>query len=415
MTRKAFLTMMALSLLAVSSAAGAWAAAAPFGWFGGLPRGGNSGNGVEPVQGWALAETGVFAVDIVVDGVIVGRANYGRSRPGVSKLFPGFPDSAAPGFGYQLDTTHFLNGLHRVGARVTSRTGQVIALNSILFQFTNTNADLLPFGKIEFPNQQAELYGNCTLSDPGRQPIWSIVSGYALDVNASENNPGVAYVELLIDGAIWANSKHDCTNNPAAGGLADCYGVRRIDLEQTFPGLKDAPHAGFRFAIDVGALIGTTDSFGTSLYAPGSHQLGIRVGDQFENVTDLGPIEVTFTCRDFTNEDVAIGQIEQPSIGLVYGGLITVSGWAVDLEGVAAVLVYVDGNLVQFATIGQPRPDIRSFYPSYPPNPAPGWFTFVDTTQLSNGVHQLSAQVVDNNGVYSFIGKFPITVENPVP
>ena len=411
MRRKAFLTMMALSLLAATGATGAWAAAAPFGWFGGLARGGNAGNGVEPVQGWALAETGVFAVDILVDGVIVGRANYGRGRPGVTKLYPGFPDSAAPGFGYQLDTTHFLNGMHRVSARVTSRTGQVTALNSFLLQFTNTNADLLPFGRIEFPNQQAEMYGDCTLSDRNR--IWSIVSGYALDVNASENHAGVAYVELLIDGAIFANSQYDCHNNAAAGGLSDCYGIRRIDLEQNFPGLKDAPHAGFRFAIDVGALIGTTDSLGTPLYTPGSHQLGIRVGDQFENVTDLGPIAVTFTCRDFTNEDVAIGQIEQPSTGLVYGGLMTVSGWAVDLEGVAAVLVYVDGNLVQFATLGQPRPDIRSFYPSYPANPGPGWFTFVDTTQLSNGVHQISAQVVDNNGVYSFIGKFPVTVENP--
>jgi hypothetical protein len=412
MRRKAFLTVTALSLLAVLGATGAWAAAAPFGWFGGFPRAGNSGNGVEPVQGWALAQAGVFAVDIVVDGVIIGRANYGRSRPGVTKLYPGFPDSAAPGFGYQLDTTHFLNGLHRVGARVTSRTGQVVALNSILFQFTNTNADLLPFGKIEFPNQQAEMFGECNLSAPS---IWSIVSGYALDVNASENNPGVAYVELLIDGSIYRNSQYDCRNNPDAGGLSNCYGIRRIDLEQNFPGLKDAPHAGFRFAIDVGLLLASKDSLGTPLYTPGSHQLGIRVGDQFENVTDLGPIEVTFSCRDLTNQDQAIGKIEQPSIGLVYGGLITVSGWAVNLEGVAAVLVYVDGNLVQFATTGQPRPDIRSFYPSYPANPGPGWFAFVDTTQFSNGVHQLSVQVVDTLGVYSFIGKLPITVENPVP
>ena len=412
MRQKAFLTMVMLALLACG-ATGAWAAAAPFGHFGGFARPGNAGNGVVGVQGWALAETGVFAVDIVVDGVIVGRATYGRSRPGVTKLFPGFPDSAAPGFAYSLDTTHFLNGLHSVTARVTSRTGQVVYLNSRQFQFSNTNADLLPFGKIEFPNQQAEMFGNCNIDDPNR--IYEVVAGYALDVNASYNNPGVAYVELLIDGALTFNSQYDCNNNAAAGGLSNCYGIRRLDLEQQFPGLKDAPHAGFRFVLDVGALIGTTDVFGTPLYTPGSHQLGIRVGDQFENVTDIGSIAVTFTCRDYTQDDLSIGQIDFPVIGLEYGGLILVSGWAIDFQGVAAVIIYVDGKVWNFASYGTPRPDIRSDYPSYPEVLNSGWFSYIDTTQLSNGTHQLSAAVVDNKDNYTFIGKFPFTVVNPIP
>lgn len=411
MKRKAFQTLAAVAVLAVSGATCAWAAA-PFGNFGGLLNGNNSGNGVEPIWGWALATTGVYAVDIVVDGAIVGRANYGRSRPGVTKEFPGYPDSAAPGFGYELDTTQLLNGLHKVSARVTSRTGQVAYLNTVVLQFTNTNADLLPFGKIEFPDEGAVMVGQC---DRRQHPIYSIVSGYALDVNAPFNEPGVAYVELLIDGAILYNSQYDCAFNQAAGGLTNCYGIQRNDLEQLFPGLKDAPHAGFRFALDVGDLLTATDHFGTPLYTPGSHQISMRVGDQFENVTEIASIATTFTCLDFNNQDQAIGGIDQPVIGMLYGGLITVSGWAVDFEGVAAVLVYVDGNLVEFGVLGLPRPDIVSFYPSYPANPAPGWWTYVDTTQLSNGTHQLEVQVVDNNDVYSFIGKIPFTVENPLP
>ena len=435
MRRKAFLTMVALSLL-VSGATGAWAAAAPFGSFDGFARGGNAANGVVAVQGWALAETGVLEVDIVVDGVIVGNANYGRSRPTVTKLHPGLHDSAAPGFGYQLDTTHFLNGMHTVTARVMSTTGQVVYLNSLQFQFANTNADLLPFGKIEFPNQQAELqgngngppdlFGNCDVNnpkEPKRTPIWSIVSGYALDVNASYNNPGVAYVELLIDGALTFNSQYDCHYEAQAGGLSDCYGLRRPDLEQVFPGLKDAPHAGFRFALDIGELLGTTDSNGFPLYTPGSHQLGIRVGDQFENVTDIAAIEVTFNCLDFTSQDLAIGHIDVPVLGLVYAGVIQVSGWAVDFEPISGIIVFIDGNVraVIFPPSFFPRPDITALYPSYPSVPPPGWSTFIDTTQvvngikLSNGIHQLSVQVVDKNNVSTFIGKFPITIENPMP
>jgi hypothetical protein len=418
MWRKAFLAMAALALLAAPGASSAWAAAAPFGFFGGLARGGNAGNGVEPVQGWALAGNGVFAVDIVVDGAIIGRANYGRSRPRVTKQFPGFPDSALPGFGFQLDTTHFLNGMHTVSARVTSRTGEVAYLNSLQLQFTNTTHDLLPFGKIEFPNEGAELPGSCDLSDPRRLVINDVIAGYALDVNTEHNAPGVAYAELLIDGALWFNSQFDCSFIAAAGGLSNCYGLRRPDLEQVFPGLKDAPHAGFRFVLDVGSLIGTTDSFGIPLFTPGSHQLSIRVGDQFEQVTEIASVAVDFVCREDNANDPSIGQIELPIPGLLYGGTILVSGWAVDLQCVAAVLVYVDGNLVQFATLNQPRPDIVSLYPSYVGNTCttqPGWFTFIDTTQLSNGVHELSAVVFDTTGATTFIGKRPFTVDNPIP
>jgi hypothetical protein len=407
MNRKAVHILAALALLAVPGAAGAWAAPGPFGNFNGLISGGNSGNGVAPVWGWALANTGVFAVDIMVDGAVVGRANYGRGRPAVTKEFPGFPDSAAPGFAYELDTTQLENGLHTVTARVISRTGRVAVLNSVVLQFTNTNADLLPFGKIQFPNEGAVMVGQCGLKNPNR--IYSIVDGYALDVNAPSNEPGVAYVELLVDGAILFNSQADCANVPAAGGLVECYGIQRPDIEQLFPGLKDAPHAGFRFALDIGSLVGSGE------YTRGSHQITMRVGDQFENVTDIASIATTFTCLDDTNEDQAIGGIDQPVVGLLSGGLIAISGWAVDFEGVAAVLIYVDGNLVNFAALGTPRPDIVSEYPSFPANPAPGWYTFIDTTQLSNGVHQLSVQVVDFNDVYSFIGKQPFTVANPLP
>jgi hypothetical protein len=411
MRQKAFVTMLALSLLA---ATGAWAI--PFGTFDGLARGGNAGNGVVGLVGWALAETGVYSVDVVVDGGVIGEAAYGRSRPGVTKLYPNYPNSAAPGFAYQLDTTHFLNGLHTVTVRVTSEIGEVAYLNSLTFQFSNTNADLLPFGMIEFPNQQAEMSGDCNLTDTPR--IESVVSGYALDVNASYNNPGVAYVELLIDGALWSNSQSDC-HYDSDDFLTDCYGIKRLDLLQEFPGLKDAPHAGFRFELDVGLLIGTLR------YAPGSHQIGIRVGDQFENVTDIGSIAVTFGCQD-PKSDVAIGHIDFPVPGLLYGGVIQVSGWALDFENVAAVVIYIDGNVAAIAYPGLPRPDVVSEYPSYPVSPGgPGWYTYIDTTKplpnglaIPNGVHQLSAQVVDLNNVYSyitFIGNLPITIENPLP
>ena len=93
-----------------------------------------------------------------------------------------------------------------------------------------------------------------------------------------------------------------------------------------------------------------------------------------------------------------------------------------DLECVLAVQIFVDG-MPQFplAAYGQPRPDVASLYPSYlsacPANPGPGWFTFLDTTRFSNGTHQLSVLVYDQDHPSSttFIGKFPFTIANPLP
>ena len=126
-------------------------AATPFGQFGGKVGGGNVGSGTLSLHGGALDDDGVEAVDLLVDGVVPARANYGRSRPGVTKQFPGFPDSAAPGFAFQLDTSRYPNGRHVVTPRVRSESGEERLLNSRAFQFQNSSYQLKPTGEIEFP------------------------------------------------------------------------------------------------------------------------------------------------------------------------------------------------------------------------------------------------------------------------
>src|ERR1700709_652649 len=123
MKRNIVLAAIVVAVVALAAASPA-NAAQPFGSFGGKVGGGNALDGNAPLFGWALAGHGVAAVDVLVDGIIDGRATYGRSRPGVGLLHPGFPDSALPGWVYNLDTTHYLNGLHTVSARVRSKTGE---------------------------------------------------------------------------------------------------------------------------------------------------------------------------------------------------------------------------------------------------------------------------------------------------
>src|SRR4051794_32543511 len=98
MKRNIVLTAIAVALL---GSAPSWAAA-PFGSFGGKVGGGNAGAGLLPLHGWVLDDNGIESVDVLVDGLVSGRADYGRSRPRVTAQYPGYPDSALPGFAYEL-------------------------------------------------------------------------------------------------------------------------------------------------------------------------------------------------------------------------------------------------------------------------------------------------------------------------
>src|SRR5436853_6606403 len=88
MKRNVILGTIAVALLALLPAPAR--AAAPFGSFGGKVGGGNGASGRLSLQGWALDDSGIAAVDILVDGIVVGRAQYGRARPQVAAQHPGF-------------------------------------------------------------------------------------------------------------------------------------------------------------------------------------------------------------------------------------------------------------------------------------------------------------------------------------
>ncbi len=401
MRRKA--TLFALVLMFVLGSAAQ--AAVPFGSFGGKVGGGNAGAGIVSLHGWALDDDGVFAVDVLVDGRVVGRALYGRSRPGVTQMHPTFPDSAAPGFAFELDSTRFLNGLHTVSAQVHSITGEVTKLNDVTFEFLNLTANLVPFGRVEFPNQDAELYGNCNFpADPNRR--YSVFWGYALDVGVEQGDHGVGYVQLLVDGTIIRDSTTSCRFDNATGGLTDCYGLPRLDITRFYPTLFDAPHSGFRFVIDVGQLI-------TAGWVPGRHTMTVRVGDIAGQINNIHEIPVTFTCFDFTGNENSFGTVSQPRGGLTFAGIIEANGWALDAEGVNAVVVNVDGFPVGDADLGILRPGVTNLYPGFPDSAAPGWRFFLDTTQLSDGEHHFQVYVRDDLGQETIIGERRFVVFNP--
>jgi len=396
--------VMGFALCAVVSAPSF--AALPFGNFEGLPKGQNAGSGMMPLTGWALDDDGIERVEIFVDGAVVGIADVFQSRPDVQILYPGYPDSTASGFGFQLDSTLFLNGLYSITARVTTNSGEQVFLNTLQIEIYNTSQILAPFGAITFPNPSAELYGDCDLDDP--TPRYSVIDGWALDLGIEEGDTGVKYVELLINGSLWANSHTDCYFSEAQGGYVNCYGLPSLDIEDLFPTVANAPHARWRFVLDVGYLLNIG-------YSIGFHELTIRVGDVYGTVRNVAEIPVVFTCTEFTNNEGSFGFIDNPQNGELTSGITQVFGWTLDREGVAVVQVWLDGEYQGNATYGIPRGDVATHYPGYPDSAAAGWIYNLDTTVTSDGPHHIQVQAVDDLGAHAIIGERTFFIRNEVP
>ncbi len=378
-------------------------AASPFGFFDGQKGGGNGAAGVIGLIGWALDDDGIEAVDIYVDGVLAGRALYGFNRPGVGDMFPGFPDGDNAGWTFSLNTTRYPNGLHTVTPQAISATGERTNLNSRVFEVLNTTHNLVPFGAVDQPRPHAELFGTCDPLAINRR--LTVVSGWALDVGIEQNDTGVGYVELLIDGTIFGNTRTDCFFEPFFGGFTQCYGLRRLDIERAFPDVRDAPHAGFRFVMDIGALI----EFG---YVEGFHVLSIRSGDVNANSSEFAEVPVTFLCDDRVGNQGSFGAIDLPVDGLLFEGVVAFTGFALDFEGVDRVRIFVDGFAVGDAVYGLPRPVVSANNPGFPDTAFPGWSFVLDTRTLSNEMHDLQVVVIDDAGFSTQIGERTFHVEN---
>jgi hypothetical protein len=87
-----------------------------------LPRPGETIRGQWPVQGWALSDSGIKAVEIYVDRTYVGSAQLGVSRPDVQKVYPSIKDSSTAGWTYTLNAAAITPGAHELV--VQARSGE---------------------------------------------------------------------------------------------------------------------------------------------------------------------------------------------------------------------------------------------------------------------------------------------------
>jgi len=87
------------------------------------PSAGGTLAGLAPVSGWAFDDVKVAKVEIFIDGVADGVADYGSPRPDVQAVYPSSPINV--GFSYSLNTTKYTNGPHTLNVRATDSSGNI--------------------------------------------------------------------------------------------------------------------------------------------------------------------------------------------------------------------------------------------------------------------------------------------------
>lgn len=368
------------------------------------PIAGNATYGLAHGTGWACDNSGIKEVLILVDGTPQVRALLGYRRPGVTRRYPGCTN---PAFVFAIDTTTFLNGMHTVTARVTANDGGVKILGPVKMQFLNAEHMLKPFGLLVFPNPDAVQYGFCNTDTQPRR--FAVVDGVVFDSGINWDDIGVHNVDLMIDGAIIASTKTACTFNAAMGGYTNCYGLPSLGWTSLYPSLPNSDRAGFRFAYDVGSLITNTG------YRQGSHEITIRADDVGGYYKNIAKINVFFQCTENLPNEPSFGEIENPANEQPYSGTITMTGWAMDREGIApnGIEIRVNFTLDGYTNPTIPRPDLAIHYPGYPVGTA-GFTYQLDTTKYNDGQVTIELWVTDLLGDRTLVAERQITIDNQI-
>lgn len=374
-------------------------------------------NGVFPISGWALDDGNVTAIEVVVDGYTVGHAVSGIHRPDIANRFPSHPGSEYAGFIRMLNTTELTNGVHTVAVRLFDDQGASRVIGRRFVQTLNTGYNLPPFGGIDWPIPNHIMFAK-GCNDPANwstppfddPEVVELVTGWAVDVDNSGDD-GVTYVQLLLDGAVIADTYQGSEYWPWLRMDVNYYGIPRMDILRLFGDVDWAKDSGWAFRIDVSDLIIRHQ------VREGLHYLKVRAGDRSNNVADIATIPVIFDCDDDPDRP-SWGDIYSPAPMEPVRGAFEVAGWAIDYDRIDYVEIWVDGEFIDYADeFGTPTPEVADQFPWLPTflTGSAGFLYDLDTVSLglTDGEHVLVVWTEDRWGGRTIIGERRFVIENP--
>jgi hypothetical protein len=186
----------------------------------------------------------------------------------------------------------------------------------------------------------------------------------------------------------------------------------RPDVAAAFPTRPFRERAGWGLQVLTNMLPNSNGQPGTG---NGAYTFYVYAHDREGATTLLGSRNVTVNNAASTKP---FGTLDTPGNGQVVSGTVTVFGWALTPQpgtiptNGSTIWVFVDGVSRGNPVYNQFRPDIANLFPGYNnSNGAVGYY-HLDTTQLSNGLHNIAWSVTDNLGRIEGIGSRLFWVQN---
>jgi len=342
-----------------------------------------SGTGIDSIEIWAQPASG--------PPVRIATPVYGTARPDVGAFMADFGFSNS---GFDVMVSGIPAGAYTL--TVTGRSTQ-----TGLFDATASVQVVIdgqaPIGSMDLPVAGASVTGSIA------------VTGWALD------DAGIDRVE------IWRDLVPGETTPPFGGGgpgrgkvfiaTATFITGARPDVEAAFPAYPQASRAGWGYLLLTQGLWNQGN---------GTYRLYAFAFDMEGSSATIGTKTISV---DNAHAVKPFGALDTPSYGQTVTGPFWNYGWALTPKGNSVdprtctipsdgVQMAIDSGPLVPVNYGDLRPDIAAAFPGFSNGQSAGGATFIDTTTLSNGTHQIGWYVVDTCGRADGIGSRFFTVQN---
>ena len=316
------------------------------------------------VGGWAAGSAPVAFVEVRVDGVKLGHAEYGRARPDVAQDHPEFNGVATCGFALAATLSPDV------------RRAAVLAHVVVVGSEGAIAAAIREIARGEGPEfsdpATDELRFNCDslgLFDDGALEV----------VGWAAHREGVERLEVSLDGAFVGSCE---------------VGRDRTDVGKSHADIPSARWSGFELRGQVDNLAAGEHEIDLVFLTRKGARLTRKLSAAVQIAAEPGHVPDREDMRLFIDTpEVVRGALVKP-----VRRMLSIEGWALARHGVAAIEVFLDGAPVGSVARGTRRLDIAAAYPEWPEALASGYAILLPRKLFARDKHVLRISLRDKRG-----------------
>jgi ADP-heptose:LPS heptosyltransferase/GT2 family glycosyltransferase len=328
------------------------------------------------ISGWAAHPDRVVAIELRLDGALLGEAELGGARPDVAEAHPQVPGAAASGFRWRGTGPARRPGEARLAFLFATEAGA--ALSRERAARVETAKPPTPRPEHAAPADAEEPFEDGLLfhfdiaeaSDDGAVQV----SGWAAHADVVER------IEIGVDGATLGEAT---------------LGGERPDVAKAYPEIASARASGFRWR-------------GRMSLQPGRRarialRVSTRAGSMFAREREVeveaskapaaAPREGGEIRLNIDSPPIVAGAFVQP-----VGRSLTLEGWAAGRDGIAAIEVFLDDVGLGPAIRGLRRLDIGAAFPDWPDALLAGFAVQLPRKLFTRDKHVLRLEARDRRG-----------------